>query len=418
MKKLNRFLLIIFLGIGFFPVTGIMAEDKPEIQVHGYISQGFLISDHNNFLADTVQGTFQFNELGIHFSTEVNEKLRIGIQLAARDLGGQGNDKIVIDWAYADYRWQDWLGIRLGKIKIPLGFYNKTIDLDMLRTFVLLPQGVYSETFRDTLIALKGVGIYGDAPLKVFGDLSYEVLYGTMNIESESTTARGVETPGNINVEEIEVKQAFSMGLTWETPLEGLRLGISRVEIDFEFKGNLGKDLIVPVPYPPYQLVIAPAGTPFTSSVNDFCKSVYSLEYTWKELIIAVEYFQQDFSMLNRITGVNPMTRALKFDGYYGSACYRFSDWLEVGVYHSVFYKNRNDRQGTKTPYNPPFSAYQKDTCLSFRFDLNDNWTFKIEGHALKGTALCIFQDNLNDEGVLDYHKHWVMLAAKMTFSF
>ncbi|MCP5048552.1 MAG: hypothetical protein GY940_15390, partial [bacterium] len=112
------------------------------------------------------------------------------------------------------------------------------------------------------------------------------------------------------------------------------------------------------------------------------------------------------------------MERVSKSDGFYGSAGYRLCDWFELGVYYSAYYRNRDDRDGTKTPYDPPFNAFHKDTSLSFRFDLNPQWTFKLEGHLLNGTGLANVQDNLDDEGVLQLEKKWALLAAKMTFSF
>ena len=103
---------------------------------------------------------------------------------------------------------------------------------------------------------------------------------------------------------------------------------------------------------------------------------------------------------------------------YYGSASYRFNDWFETGIYYSVYYKDRSDRDGTKTPYTPDFNAFQKEVCLSFRFDPSDHWSFKLEGHLIDGTALCFPQDNFNESGVPEYNRNWYLLAAKMTFNF
>jgi hypothetical protein len=158
MKKYMRLFLVFLIYIGL-PVNG-SAEEQVKVDIHGYLSQGFMYSNRNNFLADTEKGTFQFNELGINFAADLTDRLRLGIQLAARDLGDIGNDQVMIDWAYADYRWQDWLGIRAGRIKVPVGLYNTSRDIDLLRTFILLPQGIYNESFRDLLTSMKGISAY------------------------------------------------------------------------------------------------------------------------------------------------------------------------------------------------------------------------------------------------------------------
>ncbi|MEZ4526471.1 MAG: hypothetical protein R2941_11180, partial [Desulfobacterales bacterium] len=53
------------------------AFELGDIEIHGFISQGYLLSDHNNYMADTEDGTFQFNETGISFGTELLDQLRV-----------------------------------------------------------------------------------------------------------------------------------------------------------------------------------------------------------------------------------------------------------------------------------------------------------------------------------------------------
>jgi hypothetical protein len=57
---------------------------------------------------------------------------------------------------------------------------------------------------------------------------------------------------------------------------------------------------------------------------------------------------------------------------------------------------------------------YQKDTALTLRFDPKDWWTFKIEGHYIRGTGL--LQDNPDNPSQND--NGWWMLDLKTTFSF
>ena len=76
------------------------------LDIHGFLSQGYLQSDHNNFLADTEEGTFEFREYAINASSNLTDQLRIGAQLFGRDFGDFGNDEIVLDWGFADFRLQ------------------------------------------------------------------------------------------------------------------------------------------------------------------------------------------------------------------------------------------------------------------------------------------------------------------------
>jgi hypothetical protein len=416
MKKSMRLLLVILIYLSL-PVGG-WGEEHSEIDIHGYISQGFMYSNRNNYLADTKNGTFQFNELGINFATDVTDKLRLGIQLAARDLGDLGNDRVMIDWAYADYRWRDWLGFRVGRIKLPIGLYNKTRDIDIVRTFILLPQGIYSESFRDILASMKGIDAYGEVPLRALGDISYQVLFGTISIPKDGSTTKIAEGRGRVKVEKYEPDKMFLWAMIWETPLKGLRIGASQENTGMKSFATLTKDLTVPVPFPPYTITIAEQGTTVITDTPNFLQTVYSLEYTWRDLILSAEYGLIDQKNITRITGLEPREWTYKFETFYGSASYRFNQQFEAGLYYSVFYRDRNDRDGSKTPYNPTFIAFQKDACLTFRFDPNNHWTFKLEGHLMDGTGLCLTSDNINENGILELDRKWYLLAAKMTFIF
>ncbi|MCP5046182.1 MAG: hypothetical protein GY940_03360 [bacterium] len=415
MKRLKIPFIVFFYA--FLPVNGSPGENL-EIDIHGYISQGFLFSNRNNYLVDTKKGTFQFNELGINFSTDLNDKLRVGIQLAARDLGDTGNDQVLIDWAFGDYRWRDWLGLRVGKIKLPLGFSNKTRDMDMLRTSILLPQGIYRESFRDATTAIKGAGCYGEVPLKALGDLSYQGMIGTTDFDKEGSTVKEIEAGDGIEVAKIDIGTVNSWAIVWEPPLEGLRIGISQGNLELKIQGTLTGDIVIPVPFPPYTLIIAGKGDPISIDASHTRFSIYSLEYIWRNLVLTAEYSRLDYTAINRIPDLEPFENETRAESFYGRASYRFSHWLQAGIYYSVFYDDRNDRDGTLTPYDPPFSAFQKDACLSLRFDIDHHWSFKLEGHLMKGTGLLFPQDNLNDMGIPEFKKNWALLAAKMTFIF
>ncbi len=400
MRKTIVMLTLIFLW-GLFG-TNAPAYEWGKTSIHGFVSQGYLKSDKNNFLAETEDGTFQFNELGINFSAELTEKLRLGIQFFARDMGEIGNDDIIIDWAFADYRWKDWLGLRVGKVKIPLGFYNETRDIDMVRTSILLPQSVYLDIHRDNVIALQGVGTYGDILLGVMGNLSYQFQYGTMNVDKESGSAKVVEKSfGLVDVKEFDFDELMTASLKWETPLEGLHVGASMLKADVDIHATT----TAPLGY-------LPAGTPLTVETSDYTAEILSAEYSWRNLTVSAEYAvtSTESRMTSQSVVIFPENK-IESEGYYGGISYRFTDWFELGMYYSEYYPNKDGKDGKNTL--PDHSAWSKDTALTTRFDINPNWTLKLEGHSIDGTALLFQADN--PEGT---DKGWFLFAAKMTFSF
>ena len=98
--------------------------DLGPVDIHGFISQGYIHTTNNNWMGASEDGTWQFNELGLNFTSMLANRLRLGMQFFARDLGVLGNDEISIDFAYADYNFRDWFGIRVGQMKNPLGMFG------------------------------------------------------------------------------------------------------------------------------------------------------------------------------------------------------------------------------------------------------------------------------------------------------
>ncbi len=384
------------------------------VETHGFVAQGYIKTDDNNFLAnDSSGGTFQYNEIGINFSKKLTNKLRIGLQLFSHDLGDISNNEILLDWAFADYRWRDWLGLRLGRIKAPHGLYNEGRDIDMLRTSIFLPQSVYKELDRDVMVAVNGIGFYGDIPLDTMGTLSYYVLAGTSDVDADSGAAKQFNS-ARLGGAQLFVADDFEMGetyvgsLQWQTPLDGLRLRGTIRRSDLEMPSTTGAALVG---------FTVPLGTEFVYEMARTRTIVGSIEYTWNDLVVAAEYFDTKADAYIDIPGFFTFADSTSnSDGYYVSASYRVNDWLEMGSYYSKYYADSDDRDGkdgaASTSYMYDYQAWLEDIALSCRFDINQYWLFKIEGHLMNGAALCLTEDND------DFEEDWWMVSAKMTFSF
>jgi len=371
------------------------------IDIHGFVSQGFMKTSHNNYLTeDSEDGSFQFNEVGINFSTQLSNKLRVGMQLFSRDLGDLGNNEVILDWAYADYRWQDWLGFRAGRIKMPFGLYNETRDFDMLRTSILLPQGVYDEGLRDTLAAINGVALYGEVPLDTLGGLSYQTQYGFLTGSDDGAAAALIEDGTAFNVTDVEIPRSAMAQLQWQTPIDGLRLGVTGglsdgMTADMETTSDfaLGSDI------------------PVRMNLDDIETVVLSGEYVVDDWTFNAEWFKRTGDIVTtadnfpvapgvQMDGVQLNQSKLEMKGHYVGAAYRFNDWFELGSYYSIS--------------TPSYGASKtKDLALSARFDLSESWTFKLEGHYLDGTSVLMSDSNPGTP-----EDDWFMLLAKATFSF
>jgi hypothetical protein len=375
------------------------------VDIHGFISQGYMESKDNNYLIDnSSDGSFAFNEVGINFSKQLTDQLRIGLQLFSYDLGAMGNNEIMLDWAFADYRWKDWLGLRAGKIKAPHGLYNESRDMDMLRTSIFLPQSVYPELNRATMTAIQGLGVYGDVPAGPVGSISYQLLAGTMDVEGEETNGavRQFNTQPDFEVTgDFEFDHVYIISVDWQTPLDGLLFKYTYRTSELEIPALAGGVADV------------------TYEIGKHSTWVGSVEYTWNDLMLAAEYTKtrSDSQVTLDSTGmVVADLGIMKNHGYYVSASYRFNDWFEAGAYYSKYYADSDDKGGddgvASGRYMYDFQGWLEDYALSLRFDINEYWVAKLEGHLMDGAAYCLSMDND------DYRKSWHYFAAKLSFSF
>jgi len=410
------------------------------VDIHGFISQGYIQTTDNNFFGPTEDGSFQFNEAGINFSSDVSDRLRVGLQFFARDFGSLGNNEVTIDWAFADYTFTEWANFRAGKIKMIHGLYNTSRDVDMLRTSVFLPQSVYNEGWRDSINAMNGFEYYGYAPAGAVGSFEYHAQVGTFNLDDDGAEIRLLEDqlPAlmQFDVHGIEVESIYAGGFLWESPLEGLRMGASGWQLTFD--GTISSELLAASPTnPPYVGPVVP------DSIIDVVQTGWttSIEYAIGDLVFSTEYNRINYDLDDADLGID---KDFDSEGYYGMLTYRFCDWFELGTYYSEYYANRDDKDGDKGratwdnglaldgsslpgaqggyPPGQDYRAYLKDLALSLRFDITENWILKVEGHKMQGSAIMLNSDDNTAlySGVMgpSYEEDWYLYTAKVSYSF
>ncbi|HMI94825.1 MAG TPA: hypothetical protein VK509_25805, partial [Polyangiales bacterium] len=331
------------------------ADDPGAIELHGFASQGFLLTFDNDYLTDgTKHGSFELSEVGINFTSQPVDALRIGIQLFGQNLGANGDFDAMVDWFYLDYRWQNWLGLRAGRLKIPYGLHNEVQDIDAARMPILLPQSVYPLQTRQILFAQTGAELYGFARIGALGALDYRVFAGTIFLDSESLTPVGA--PFAI---ELEVPYVVGGRVLWETPLAGLRVGGSLQAV------RLDTTALIP-------------GLPPVSIVGKTLLWVGSVEYAIADLLLTAEYSRWDAEQSSDNAMLSPPIDELS-ERLYAMASYRITTWLQLGAYYGLFFPDVEEREGRENQ--------QHDLAATIRFDLNPHWLVKLEGHYMSGTA-------------------------------
>jgi hypothetical protein len=380
------------------PVESEPTALESPVQVHGFVSQGFIQSTGNNYLAYSKRGSFEFTEVGINFTKEITDNFRIGAQLFTRDIGPIGNYAAQFDWFYLDYRFFDWLGIRAGRTKLPFGLYNETSDIDAARVPILLPQSVYPITSRDFLLAQTGAELYGLVSLGAAGDLDYRAYGGTLyfDLRYEGTT--------DDTIKKIDTPYIFGGRLMWRTPLSGLQLGgsVQKLRLDFDYMlpeqqlAALRASGQVPSDFPGLVSARLPA-----------LLALGSIEYAPGDLLIAAEYAR----WRTRIESSPPVfpDAPTWSERFYVLGSYRLNPWFVPGVYYSAQFPNIDERAGRQN--------HQHDFAATLRFDVNPHWLWKLEGHFMRGTAGASSQLNggLPRESL---ERDWLVFLVKTTAYF
>jgi len=125
--------------------SALFAQDLENLQIHGFATQGFLFTTNNNYLTmKSSSGSLQWTEGALNVTAPLSERLRVGMQLHMYQMGELGGPNVLVDWALGDYKVSDQLGFRGGKVKVPMGLFNDSQDVDSLFVWTLLPQGCLS----------------------------------------------------------------------------------------------------------------------------------------------------------------------------------------------------------------------------------------------------------------------------------
>jgi len=351
---------------GSLPGQEFKIVNRP-VQIHGFASQGFAYSDENNYLTmNTSQGSGEFTDAGLNASAPVTDHFRVGAQAYLRDIGQLGEGHPQLDWAYGDYRFADFFGIRIGKVKTVLGLYNDTQDAEFLHTWAILPQSTYPLDLRSATIAHTGGDVYGHVFLRRAGALDYTGYFGLRSFDKYGgiyyfSADQGIP---------IDKDHGHVEGgdLRWTTPLPGLMLGASGVNLAEDRLGHYAP----PAPYSgTYQL--SPAPDYIIDGYGDFRHGPWHFNGE----------FRREYSPLKLTSSIFPglvvLYRGETNKAWFLSVAYRLSKWLEMGTYHSRFLVDFPDNP------NDPYANHVYDQTVTARFDLRRWWNFKIEGHFIDG---------------------------------
>ncbi len=365
---------------------------------NAFISQGYTQTTDNNMYGTSQDsyGSFSLRELGISASANITGSVFSSVQILSRKTGQYDDDDVNLDYALIDYSHSpsevNSYGLRIGRIKNPLGFYNETRDVAFTRPSVILPQSIYFDRTRDLALSADGIHFYSNAQAL---NHSTEIIIGV----------------GKPRVD----KKSASRILLGQTADGSLKSDISYIW-KFEFNTS------------PYTLSYSGAAlkltydTPPNAATGDgevnFLINVLSFQYDSEHFSITSEYADRRFKFDN-LTTLVPRQK-LNGESYYVQVTTRASLKLEYFLRYDVLYQNRDDRNGQEFARltggsRPSHSQFAKDWTIGLRWDINRHWMLSFEHHWINGTAWLPIQNNPTP---LDTRKKWRLLAGVISYKF
>lgn len=366
------------------------------LQLHGFISQAWVVSDHNRFFGPSSegQGSFQYTEIGLNASIRPHRDVLLAAQILSRRAGGERDDMRpeldhgVFDYqAYADATTR--IGTQIGRFKNPFGFYNQTRDIAFTRPSILLPQSIYFDRTRSLGLAADGIAVYGEKRIPL-GTFRAQVGAGRPQIDDDVSATLGLDgQPG-----ELASDTSFIGQVLYEHPTGNFTAALSAAEVNGTYESSL-------------------------PGLNDgqmrFQPWILSLQYDQEFWTLTTEYAIRNVALQGfDAPGVDFDIAGESWYVQYLRRFHRDWQWL---LRYDVLVSNRDDRSGRwleARGNGPDHGSYARDLAFGLQWRAHPRLLLSTEYHYVEGTGWLPNQDNPPDET----QKYWNMWLFQASWRF
>jgi hypothetical protein len=304
------------------------------LSIHGYFTQGYASAQDLPIYGIPTDGTSDYRAAALQFRYALSDHDNFVFQFSNRRLGTslltQLEQDVELQWAFYQRRIGN-ASVRVGKVPLPMGFYNETRNVGTLMPFYRAPTSVYPE----------GTGTFDGV------NASYRLPFGAWELETGANAG------------------AFSSKFAWEDPESGPVLTTTRS--DWYYSGTA----VVNTPIP---------GVRFGTSLQRFKEEsffmpgekqitklhTYSLDASYDRLTLRGEYIDIKWG-------------AAASDAYYLQGGVRLLPRLTLNAQYEI----------SKFSMDTPFGLWEQtsleDRAVGLNYSISPNVVFKLEGHDVKG---------------------------------
>ncbi|WP_232823683.1 OprO/OprP family phosphate-selective porin [Salinicola sp. CPA57] len=369
-------------------------EMSDTFQVHGFMSQALIVTDHNDFFGPSSEkgGSLEYTELGLNASVRPLSNVLVAGQVLSRKAGNYGDAwQPKLDYGVVDYQVigdeKRALGVQLGRFKNPFGFYNQTRDAPSTRPSILLPQSIYFDRSRSLGLASDGLSVYDEERLSN-GTVYIQGGVGIPQINGDAEISLSPSNP-SLNGKVSTIGQVL---YSHDGGRINVALSMAQVRSDYQSRQDRQ-----------------------ASGEFVFQPTVVSFQYNAEKWSLTAEYEYQK----RELKGFQISSYNGRADGEsaYLQYLYRLSNNWQWLLRYDYAVSNRNDRDGKRyeaSGRGPDYSRFAKDITSGLQWRVTPDWNVQAEFHHVNGTAWLPRQDN-DDEKTEQY---WNMLLLQTSFSF
>jgi len=346
---------------GFFTVGAAIHDDDTNANNPDAVSENRYIGS----LGDrgiTEDLTFETDtRFGLQISSEVSENMSIVAQLLGR--GTISNFDAIIEWAYVDYEFADWISLRAGKVKQPVYLVNDYVEVGYAYPWIRPPVEVYY--LNNPLNTVNGAGLLLAFPVGS-GTLSFQPYIGSNRDDIPNTQGQAFFEAENI------------VGIDVRYSGRDFTVHASTFQCEVKTFGSL-----LGVPTSPAYFIPGNSVDVDLNGKGDCEVTSAGLNLDIANVVVYAEWQER--------TTTDTLSRPFgDQDAWYATLGYRIGKWLPHLTYATIDGKASTVEPGAVCPSsltpcttNPPgFNfpvAIQSSVTAGLRYEVNDSAALKFE---------------------------------------
>ena len=137
MHRLKLIICSLALALAASPLVAQSASST--IDIHGFGGWAYGKTDGHKYSLGTEGGEYDNAEFALNVSAKPIEKLSIVAQVRLES--GNDQEQAELDYAFAEWAFNDALRVRAGRVKHPFGIYGEVFDVDRLEPIPRVVRG-------------------------------------------------------------------------------------------------------------------------------------------------------------------------------------------------------------------------------------------------------------------------------------